>query len=38
MEGGQFQIASSGQIYNQIAATRPDVIHTLAADEWVFDR
>ncbi|GAB1312430.1 TauD/TfdA-like domain-containing protein [Madurella fahalii] len=37
-EGGQFKIASSGQIYNQIAANRPDVIHTLAASDWVFDR
>jgi len=36
-EGGQFQIASSGHIYNEVAASRPDVIHTLAASDWVFD-
>jgi hypothetical protein len=37
-EGGDFQIASSGRVYNEIAAKRPDVIHTLAANEWIFDR
>jgi len=37
-EGGHFQLASSGQIYNEIAASRPDVICTLAADDWVFDK
>ncbi|KAK3367664.1 hypothetical protein B0H63DRAFT_442306 [Podospora didyma] len=37
-EGGNFQLASSGQVYNDIARDRPDVIHTLAANEWVFDK
>jgi len=37
-EGGGFQIASSGHIYNKIAATRPDLIRTLAANEWIFDK
>ncbi|KAM7184409.1 Clavaminate synthase-like protein [Naviculisporaceae sp. PSN 640] len=36
--GGHFKLASSAQIYNDIAATRPDVIHTLASDSWIFDK
>lgn len=35
--GGESLLASSGKIYNEIAATRPDVIHTLSDDQWVFD-
>jgi Taurine catabolism dioxygenase TauD, TfdA family len=30
--GGESLLASSGKIYNEIAATRPDVIHVLADD------
>ncbi|KAK3376488.1 hypothetical protein B0T24DRAFT_592157 [Lasiosphaeria ovina] len=37
-EGGHFQLASSGQVYNDIAASRPDVIQTLAANKWIFDK
>ena len=37
-EGGHFKLASSAKIYNDIASTRPDVIHTLAADNWIFDK
>ena len=37
-EGGDFQLASSGQVYNDIATDRPDIIHTLAANEWIFDK
>jgi hypothetical protein len=35
--GGESLLASSGKIYNEIAATRPDVIHVLADDQWIFD-
>ncbi|ORX47741.1 taurine catabolism dioxygenase TauD, TfdA family protein [Hesseltinella vesiculosa] len=35
-EGGRSKIASSWTVYNEIASTRPDLIHTLAED-WVFD-
>ncbi|KAK4215437.1 Clavaminate synthase-like protein [Rhypophila decipiens] len=36
--GGKFQLASSAQIYNSIASARPDVIHTLSSDTWIFDK
>jgi hypothetical protein len=35
--GGESLLASSGKIYNEIAANRPDVIHVLANDDWIFD-
>lgn len=35
-EGGQSQLASSWRVYNELAETRPDLIHTLAED-WPFD-
>lgn len=35
--GGESLLASSGMVYNEIAATRPDVIHVLTDDKWVFD-
>ena len=35
--GGKSNIASAGQVYNEIAATRPDLIHTLSKDDWPFD-
>ncbi|KAF2757568.1 Clavaminate synthase-like protein [Pseudovirgaria hyperparasitica] len=35
-EGGESHVASTGRIYNEIAATRPDIIHTLA-EPWTFD-
>ncbi|WPJ65199.1 hypothetical protein SMAC4_13891 [Sordaria macrospora] len=35
--GGQSCIASAYTIYNEIARTRPDLIHTLAAPDWPFD-
>ncbi|KAK3940280.1 hypothetical protein QBC46DRAFT_314019 [Diplogelasinospora grovesii] len=35
--GGESFLASSAKIYNEIARTRPDVIHVLAADDWPFD-
>lgn len=35
--GGESLLASSGQIYNEIAASRPDIIHVLADDQWIFD-
>ncbi|UPK97195.1 hypothetical protein LCI18_008130 [Fusarium solani-melongenae] len=35
-EGGESLLASGAKIYNEIAATRPDVIRLLADDNWVF--
>lgn len=35
--GGESLLASNGMIYNEIAAKRPDVIHVLKKDDWVFD-
>ncbi|MCJ1403474.1 hypothetical protein MMC11_006697 [Xylographa trunciseda] len=37
-EGGQSYWASSGQVYNELAASRPDIIYTLAASNWPFER
>lgn len=33
-EGGQSKLSSSWRVYNELAATRPDLIHTLA-EPWV---
>ena len=35
--GGETILASAWQVYNELAATRPDVIQTLADDSWVHD-
>ncbi|KPM45634.1 hypothetical protein AK830_g919 [Neonectria ditissima] len=35
--GGNSIIASAWTVYNELAATRPDIIHTLAAENWTFD-
>jgi hypothetical protein len=35
--GGESVLASAGKVYNDIAATRPDVIHVLTDDKWIFD-
>ncbi|KAK0721968.1 hypothetical protein B0T26DRAFT_196719 [Lasiosphaeria miniovina] len=35
--GGESFLASSAKIYNEIAKTRPDIIHVLARDDWPFD-
>ncbi|KAI9925081.1 hypothetical protein ASPWEDRAFT_119128 [Aspergillus wentii DTO 134E9] len=35
-EGGESYLASAGKVYNELAETRPDLIHTLAED-WAFD-
>lgn len=35
-EGGQSFLSSSWHVYNQLAATRPDLIRTLA-EPWAFD-
>ncbi|KAI9672462.1 MAG: hypothetical protein M1817_003228 [Caeruleum heppii] len=35
--GGSNKIASSWTIYNEMAATRPDLISALARDDWAFD-
>jgi hypothetical protein len=37
-KGGESRLASCATIYNEIAATRPDVLHTLAKENWVFDK
>ena len=34
-EGGKSRIASSWTVYNELAKTRPDLIHTLSQD-WPF--
>ena len=36
-EGGTSRICSGPRVYNELAATRPDLIHILA-DEWPLDR
>lgn len=36
--GGKSKLTSSGQIYNEIAELRPDLIHHLHKPDWVFDR
>lgn len=35
-EGGESQLASAWKVYNEIAASRPDLIRTLAED-WIID-
>lgn len=30
-------MASVGKVYNEIAATRPDIIHALVKPDWPFD-
>jgi hypothetical protein len=37
-EGGESHLASCAKVYNEIAATRPDVIHVLAESDWIFDK
>ncbi|OTA89507.1 hypothetical protein M434DRAFT_106935 [Hypoxylon sp. CO27-5] len=37
VEGGQSILASSWTVYNELAATRPDLIHVLAKPDWPFD-
>jgi hypothetical protein len=36
-EGGTSRLSSGGRIYNGLAATRPDIIKTLA-EPWPIDR
>lgn len=36
-EGGDHLLASSWAVYNELAATRPDIIRTLATPNWYFD-
>jgi hypothetical protein len=36
--GGESLLASSGEVYNEIACTRPDVVRTLADPFWNFER
>jgi hypothetical protein len=37
-QGGESHLASCATIYNEIASSRPDVLHTLAAPDWIFDK
>ncbi len=37
LAGGMNRLASAAQVYNEIAATRPDLIKVLAADDWPFE-
>lgn len=36
LQGGQTVLSSIWQTYNELAATRPEVLHTLA-EPWVLD-
>ncbi|KAF2761734.1 Clavaminate synthase-like protein [Pseudovirgaria hyperparasitica] len=36
--GGESTLASSATVYNRIAASRPDMVNTLAAPIWVYDK
>ncbi|KAK3349051.1 hypothetical protein B0T25DRAFT_233231 [Lasiosphaeria hispida] len=36
-QGGESILASAWTVYNHLAATRPDLLHTLAAPDWPFD-
>ena len=35
-EGGRTLVSSAWQVYNDLAARRPDILQTLA-DDWVLD-
>ncbi|KAL4965150.1 TauD/TfdA family dioxygenase [Aspergillus stella-maris] len=36
-KGGRSILASAWTVYNEIAATRPDIIHVMAESNWPFD-
>ncbi|KAF8435248.1 hypothetical protein BGX38DRAFT_1100479 [Terfezia claveryi] len=36
--GGRSKLASTGKVYNELAALRPDHVYTLQKPDWVFDR
>ncbi|PKS06081.1 hypothetical protein jhhlp_007915 [Lomentospora prolificans] len=36
--GGNIKIASSWQVYNDLCKSRPDIIRTLQAPDWTFER
>jgi hypothetical protein len=36
-KGGETILASSWNVYNELAETHPDLIHTLQRDDWVHD-
>ena len=36
-EGGENLVASSWKVYNELAATRPDILGLLAQDDWAHD-
>jgi hypothetical protein len=36
-QGGSSILTSGWTVYNELAATRPDIIHTLSKNDWPFD-
>lgn len=36
-KGGNHIIASAWTVYNELAATRPDIVRLLATPDWPFD-
>lgn len=38
LEGGESDLVSSHHVYNTLARERPDVLKTLTAPIWYFDR
>lgn len=36
-EGGRSIISSAWTVYNELAATRPDILHVMAQNDWPFD-
>ena len=38
LNGGESLLSPSSAVYNEIAATRPDVIKTLSEPIWIYDK
>ena len=38
LNGGESLLAPSAAVYNEIAATRPDVVDVLADPSWIYDK
>ena len=36
--GGESALAPSAAVYNELATTRPDIIHTLSSPIWIYDK
>lgn len=37
-DGGETLLASSAAVYNEIAATRPDLVKVLTDPVWIYDK